>query len=95
MSLSTLVVLVWSTMLSALHDVSVMSSTSSVTSFSIKVSKVVVVSGLGSNTFTVSKISANDISTPVVIPEVVGGQWSPGAISGFSFNPTFSGDSEF
>jgi hypothetical protein len=53
------------------------------------------VSGVSSGTFTISHISADNISTPVVIPEVVRGQWSPSSISGSSFNPTFFGHSEF
>jgi hypothetical protein len=60
----------------------------------IEVSSVVVISGLGSNTSTVSQVSANDLSTVVVIPEVVRSKWSPNT-SVLSFNPTFSSNSEF
>jgi hypothetical protein len=54
-----------------------------------------VVSGLSSSTSSISHISADNLGTVVVIPEVVRGQWSPFSISGSSFNPTFSGHSEF
>jgi hypothetical protein len=43
-------------------------------------------SSFGSNTLTVSKVSADNSSTIVVIPEVMRGQWSPCTISGFSPN---------
>jgi hypothetical protein len=61
----------------------------------IKVFSVVWVSGSGSYTFTISHISADNISTVVVVPEVVGGDWSPVSISTSSIDPTFSGVSEF
>jgi len=95
MSLSTEVTLVWSSVSSAFKNLSVSCSTSSVSSFSVEGSSVVMVSGSGSNTSSELHVSANNLSTVVVIPEVVRGQWSPSAIFGFSFNPTFSGDSEF
>jgi hypothetical protein len=50
---------------------------------------------MSSGTGSISHVSADNLGTVVVIPEVVRGQWSPFAISGFSFNPTFTGDSEF
>jgi hypothetical protein len=58
-------------MLSALEDASVASSTSSVTSFSIEVGSVVVISSLGSNTGSVSHVSADNLGTVVIIPEVM------------------------
>jgi hypothetical protein len=88
MSLSTLVILVWSTMLSALKDILVASSTSSVTGFGIEGFLITMSSGLGSNTSSESHVSANNLGTIVVIPEVVRGQWSPFSISGFSPNVT-------
>jgi hypothetical protein len=42
-----------------------------------------VVSSFGSCTSSESKISADDIGTIVVIPEVVGSQWSPSVVSCF------------
>jgi hypothetical protein len=81
--------------LSALHNASVSRIASSVSSFSIEVFSVVLVSGLGSGACSETEVSANNSSTIVVIPEVVRSQWSPLSISSFSFNPTFSGDSEF
>jgi hypothetical protein len=71
MSLSTAVILVWTTVLSALQDVCSSSMASSVTSLGIEGSSVVMVSGMSSSTGTVSQVSANDLSTVVVIPEVV------------------------
>jgi hypothetical protein len=65
-------------MLSALENVSVRSSTSSVSNLSIKVFSVVMVSGSGSYTLTISKVFTDDLSTIVVVPEVVRGDWSPG-----------------
>jgi hypothetical protein len=94
-SLGALVVVVWSTISSALENTIVRSSTSSVSNILIKVFSVVWVSGSGSYTFTVSHISADNISTVVVVPEVVGGDWSPVSISTSSIDPTFSGVSEF
>jgi len=64
-------------MSSALKDVSSRSVTSSVTSFSVEVGNVVVVSGSGYSTLTISKIFTDKLSTVVVIPEVVRGQRSP------------------
>jgi len=74
---SRVVLLVWSTVFMALEDVSVMSSTSSVSCLSVEEFSVVIVSLLGSNTLTVAHISTDDVGTVVVIPEVVGGKWSP------------------
>jgi hypothetical protein len=45
--------------------------TSSVSSFTIEVLSIVLVSGFSSDTLAESKISADDISSPVVIPEVM------------------------
>jgi hypothetical protein len=61
---------------------------SSVTSFSIEEFLVTMSSGLGSSTSTESQVSANDLSTIVVIPEVMRGQWSPFAITCSSPNVT-------
>jgi hypothetical protein len=36
-----------------------------------------IISGLGSDTFTESEIFTNDLGTIVVIPEVMRSQWSP------------------
>ena len=71
MSLGTLVVVVWSTMSSALEDGGVSRSASSVTCFTVEVFSIVVVSGSGSYTFTESHISAHNICSVVIIPEVV------------------------
>jgi hypothetical protein len=88
MSHSALVIVVWSTMLSALENVIVVSSTSSVSGFGVEVVSVSLVSGLGSYTSAESKVSANNLCTVVVVPEVVGGQWSPFSILSFSVYPT-------
>ena len=53
------------------------------------------VSGVSSGTSGVSHISADNLGTIVVIPEVVRGKWSPDVVSASSLNPTFSGISEF
>jgi hypothetical protein len=47
---------------------------------------------MSSNTLTISHIKTDDFSTIVVVPEVVGGQWSPLVISSLSVNKSFSGD---
>jgi hypothetical protein len=73
---------------SALKDIVVVSSASSVTSFSVEKFLVTMSSGMGSSTSTKSHVSANNLGTIVVIPEVVRGQWSPFSISGFSPNVT-------
>jgi hypothetical protein len=64
-------------MSSALEDVSVRSSTSSVTNLSIEILFVVWISSFGSYTLTISKVFTDDLCSMVVIPEVVGGDWSP------------------
>jgi predicted neutral ceramidase superfamily lipid hydrolase len=84
MSLSGFVILVWSAVLSALHDALVSMSTSSVTGFGIEVLLILWSSCFGSDTSTVFQVSANNSSTVVVIPEVVGSKWSPFAITGLS-----------
>jgi hypothetical protein len=58
-------------MLSALENRVVSSGTSSVSSLSVESSSVVMVSGLGSSTGSVSHVSADNLGTVVVIPEVV------------------------
>jgi hypothetical protein len=77
MSLSTEVILIWSSMLSALKNIVVSSSTSSVSCFGIEEFLVSTSSSLGSNTGTESHVSANNLSTVVVVPEVMRSQWSP------------------
>jgi hypothetical protein len=41
-------------------------------------------SSLGSSTSSISQVSADNLGTIIVIPEVVGSQWSPSTISGLS-----------
>jgi len=93
--MSTLIIVVWSTMLSALKDIVMLSSTSSESGFGIEVFSVVVVSGLGSSTFTIAHISTDEVGTIIIIPEVVRSQWSPDSVSSFSVDETFIGDLEF
>jgi hypothetical protein len=88
MSLSTEISLVWTSVSSALKDFLVVSSTSSVTGFSVELFLVAMSSGMGSSTSTESHVSANNLCTIVVIPEVVRGQWSPFSISCLSPNVT-------
>jgi len=57
-------------MLSAIRESSVISSTSSVTNW-IEEFLIGMSSGMGSNTGSVSHVSANNLGTVVVIPEVV------------------------
>jgi len=94
--MSTLIIVVWSTMLSALKDVLVLVSTSSVSGFRVEVVSVVLVSlSFLSSTSGIAHISTDKFGTIVVIPEVVRSQWSPVSISGFSVDPTFRGHLEF
>jgi len=94
--LSSVVLVVWSTILSALENREVSSMASSVTSFGIESFSVVLISlSFLSGTLTVTEILADNSSTMVVIPEVVRSQWSPLSIFTSSFNPAFSCDSEF
>ena len=70
MSLCALVIVVWSTVLSALGNASSTSMASSVTDW-IEVSSVVSISGVSSGTSSETEVSANNLGTVVVIPEVV------------------------
>jgi hypothetical protein len=90
-----LVIVVWSTMLSALENMGSTRVASSVSSFTVEVFSVVLVSSFGSYTVTITKIFTDNSGTVVVIPEVVRSQWSPLSISSFSVDPTFRCDFEF
>jgi hypothetical protein len=63
----------------------------------VEVFSVLIISGSGSSTSSEAHISADDVGTVVVVPEVVRGQWSPSVVTSLSVDPTGrrSSNSEF